>query len=122
MPKGNPLAIETVRDLAEKQANFVNRQKGAGTRILFDLLLEEAGLVPADIIGYTREMFSHLAMAAEVNSDAGGAGLGIYPAAKAMGLDFVPVADEEYDLLMTRSFYESDSGKQLLEMIQSAAF
>ena len=122
LPKGNPLGIESAADLARTKANFVNRQKGAGTRILFDLLLEEGCLTPDDITGYDREMFSHLAVAAEVNGDAHGAGLGIYPAAKAMDLDFLPVADEEYDLLMTRSFYESESGQLLIAMIQSAAF
>ncbi|MEH7127632.1 molybdopterin biosynthesis protein [Neobacillus drentensis] len=122
LPKGNPLGIETAADLARVHANYVNRQKGAGTRILFDLLLEEGCLTPDDITGYDREMFSHLAVAAEVNGDARGAGLGIYPAAKAMDLDFVPVADEEYDLLMTRSFYESESGRLLIAMIQSADF
>ncbi|MEH7436168.1 molybdopterin biosynthesis protein [Neobacillus drentensis] len=122
LPKGNPLEIETVADLVRGKANFVNRQKGAGTRILFDLLLSEEGLSSEDIIGYEREMFSHLAVAAEVKGDRYGAGLGIYPAAKAMDLDFIPVADEEYDLLMTRSFYESDNGRQLVELIQSPAF
>jgi putative molybdopterin biosynthesis protein len=122
LPKGNPLGIESAADLARVNANFVNRQKGAGTRILFDLLLDEGCLTPDDINGYDREMFSHLAVAAEVNGDAYGAGLGIYPAAKAMNLDFVPVADEEYDLLMTRSFYESESGQLLISMIQSARF
>ncbi len=122
LPKGNPLAIENVTDVVRAHANFVNRQKGAGTRILFDLLLEEAELTSEEIVGYDREMFSHLAVAAEVNGDECGAGLGIYPAAKAMGLDFIPVADEEYDLLMTRSFYESESGRQLLEIIQSSVF
>ncbi|MDM5329642.1 molybdopterin biosynthesis protein [Neobacillus sp. CF12] len=122
LPKGNPLEIENVLDIIEKKANFVNRQKGAGTRILFDMLLEEIGISSEEIIGYDREMFSHLAVAAEVNGDIHGAGLGIYPAAKAMDLDFVPVADEEYDLLMTRSFYESASGRLLIEIIQSANF
>ncbi|MBT2696942.1 molybdopterin biosynthesis protein [Bacillus sp. ISL-40] len=122
LPKGNPLGIESAADLARVNANYVNRQKGAGTRILFDLLLEEGCLTPEDITGYDREMFSHLAVAAEVNGDAHGAGLGIYPAAKAMDLDFVPVADEEYDLLMTRGFYESESGKLLMAIIQSNAF
>ena len=122
LPAGNPLEIRNVRDLVEKGANFVNRQKGAGTRILFDMLLEEAGLEPERIAGYDREMFSHLAVAAEVNSDACGAGLGIYPAAKAMGLEFVPVSDEEYDLVMTRSFYESEQFKLLAEIIHSPAF
>ncbi|WP_040206840.1 molybdopterin biosynthesis protein [Neobacillus jeddahensis] len=122
LPQGNPLGIESVTDVVSKGANFVNRQKGAGTRILFDLLLEEAGLTAEEVTGYEREMFSHLAVAAEVKGDARGAGLGIYPAAKAMGLSFIPVADEEYDLVMTRSFYESESGRQLFEIIQSAAF
>lgn len=57
-----------------------------------------------------------------MNGDADGAGLGIYPVPKAMDLDFVPVADEEYDLLMTRSFYESESYQPLIAMIQSAVF
>ncbi|WP_342433650.1 molybdopterin biosynthesis protein [Neobacillus sp. FSL H8-0543] len=122
LPKGNPLAIETIDDVAKKQANYVNRQKGAGTRILLDLLLTEAGLAPEEIVGYEREMFSHLAVAAEVKGDAKGAGLGIYPAAKAMDLDFIPVADEEYDLVMTKSFFESESGQLLIGIIQSDIF
>jgi putative molybdopterin biosynthesis protein len=122
LPKGNPLDINSAADIARVKANYVNRQKGAGTRILFDLLLEEASLASEDITGYDREMFSHLAVAAEVNGDSYGAGLGIYPAAKAMDLDFVPVADEEYDLLMTKDFYESESGQLLIALIQSAGF
>jgi putative molybdopterin biosynthesis protein len=122
LPKGNPLEIHSIDDVAKKQANYVNRQKGAGTRILMDMLLTEAGLSPEEIIGYEREMFSHLAVAAEVKGDTKGAGLGIYPAAKAMDLDFVPVADEEYDLLMTKSFYESESGQLLIGIIQSEGF
>jgi putative molybdopterin biosynthesis protein len=122
LPKGNPQGIRNVEDIAEKHADFVNRQKGAGTRILFDLLLSEAGITPEQITGYEREMFSHLAVAAEVKGDNHAVGLGIFPAAKAMGLEFLPVADEEYDLVMSRSFYESESGRQLIELTQSAAF
>jgi putative molybdopterin biosynthesis protein len=122
LPKGNPLAISSVEDLVAKNANFVNRQKGAGTRILFDLLLSDAGLASEQITGYGREMFSHLAVAAEVKGDDHAAGLGIFPAAKAMGLDFLPIADEEYDLVMTKSFYESESGQELIAIIQSPAF
>ena len=101
----------TVKDIAEKNAQFVNRQKGAGTRILFDLLLKEGGLTPRDMLGYGREMFTHLAVAAEVKADDKAVGLGIYTAAKTMGIDFVPVADESYDLLMTKEFFESEQGK-----------
>ncbi|MBP2243206.1 putative molybdopterin biosynthesis protein [Cytobacillus eiseniae] len=122
LPKGNPLDIQNVEDIVEKQAHFVNRQKGAGTRILFDMLLREAGLSTEEIIGYGREMFSHLSVAAEVKGNQHAVGLGIYPAAKAMGLDFIPVADEHYDLLMTRAFFESQQGKDLINVIQSEAF
>lgn len=122
LPKGNPLGIKDVKDIAEKNVQFVNRQKGAGTRILFDLLLEENGLQPEDITGYEREMFSHLSVAAEVKGNPEAAGLGIYSAAKVMGLDFIPVADEEYDLLMKKEFFESGRGEQLLDIINSREF
>lgn len=122
VPKGNPLGIETVKDIAEKEAHFVNRQKGAGTRILFDMLLKEDGLSSENITGYQREMFSHLSVAAEVKVDEKAVGLGIYSAAKTMGLDFVPVSDESYDLLMTKEFFESEQGKKLIEVIQSDQF
>lgn len=122
LPKGNPEGLESVKDLAEKHIPFVNRQKGAGTRILFDLLLDEAGLTPEQITGYNREMFSHLSVAAEVNGDSKSTGLGIFPAAKIMGLDFIPVADESYDLLMSRVFFESEQGRWLINVIQSDSF
>ena len=122
LPKGNPEGLESVKDLAEKHIPFVNRQKGAGTRILFDLLLDEAGLTPEQITGYNREMFSHLSVAAEVNGDSKSTGLGIFPAAKIMGLDFIPVADEEYDLLMSSVFFESEQGRWLINVIQSDSF
>ena len=89
---------------------------------MFDLLLKENGLEPEDIAGYDREMFSHLSVAAEVKGNPDAAGLGIYSAAKVMDLDFVPVADEEYDLLMTKEFFESVRGQQLLEIINSREF
>lgn len=122
LPKGNPLGIQNVSDLAEKGIDYANRQKGAGTRILFDLLLKEAGLSADDVNGYDREMFSHLSVAAEVKGNDNAAGLGIFPAARAMGLDFIPVSDENYDLLMTKAFFDSEKGIWLRNVIQSEAF
>ncbi|MBY0097472.1 molybdopterin biosynthesis protein [Mesobacillus maritimus] len=122
VPKGNPLEVTGVAELAQTQADYANRQKGAGTRILFDLLLKEQGLTPEQINGYDREMFSHLSVAAEVKGNERAVGLGIYPAAKAMNLEFIPVADESYDLLMTKAFFESDKGRWLQTVIQSDAF
>jgi putative molybdopterin biosynthesis protein len=120
--KGNPLDIKNTEDLVTQKVHYVNRQKGAGTRILLDLLLKEAGILPDEIKGYQREMYSHLAVAAEIKGNENAVGLGIYPAAKAMNLSFVPVADEEYDLIMTRSFFESEKGLQLISAIQSEEF
>lgn len=122
LPKGNPLQINGVTDIAQKEALYANRQKGAGTRILFDLLLKESNLDASQIIGYEREMFSHLSVAAEVKGSDKAVGLGIYSAAKAMGLDFIPVAYEEYDLLMRKSFYESEEWQRLERIIQSEQF
>ena len=122
VPKGNPLKVNDVAGLAGAQAEYANRQKGAGTRILFDLLLKEQGISPEQINGYDREMFSHLSVAAEVKGNEKAVGLGIYPAAKVMNLDFIPVADESYDLLMTKAFFESEKGGWLESIIQSEAF
>ncbi|WP_042345602.1 molybdopterin biosynthesis protein [Bacillus massiliigorillae] len=122
VPKGNPLQITSVSDIATQKAMFVNRQKSAGTRILFDLLLQEAGLETNDISGYNREYFTHLSVAAEVKMDQNAVGLGIYSAAKAMGVDFIPVTDESYDLLMKKDFFESKQGENLIKIIQSEAF
>jgi len=122
VPQGNPLGVTGVVDLADSQADYANRQKGAGTRILFDLLLKEAGITPEEINGYDREMFSHLSVAAEVKGNERAVGLGIYPAAKAMNLEFFPVADESYDLLMTKAFFESEKGRWLQTVIQSEVF
>lgn len=122
LPQGNPLEIENVTDIVNRHALYVNRQKGAGTRILFDLLLKESGITPDEINGYEREMFSHLAVAAEVKGSPKAVGLGIFPAAKSMGLDFIPVADEDYDLLMSKTFFESEQGQQLIRIIRSEEF
>ncbi|WP_458413664.1 molybdopterin biosynthesis protein [Schinkia sp. CFF1] len=122
VPKGNPDGVQSIKDVVEKNLNFVNRQKGAGTRILFDHLLKKADVSSAWIKGYQREMFSHLSVAAEVKQQANSVGLGIYSAAKAMELDFISLADESYDLLMTAEFYESESGKELEAVLRSPQF
>lgn len=113
--KGNPLHIKTVEDLAGKETVFVNRQKGAGTRLLLDFLLRQAGISPGEIRGYEREEYTHLNVAAAIAEGTAQAGLGVLSAAKAYDLDFVPVGEERYDLLMTRDFYQSEAGMTLLE-------
>ena len=79
---------------------YVNRQRGAGTRVLLDHELDQAGIDPATVDGYEREEPTHLAVAAAVAAGRADAGLGVMAAARAFGLDFVPVAREPFDLVM----------------------
>jgi putative molybdopterin biosynthesis protein len=95
---GNPLGLTGIDDLP--RARYVNRQRGAGTRVLLDHELAGRGIDPAEIDGYTREEHTHLAVAAAVAAGRADAGLGILAAARAFGLDFVPVAREPYDLVL----------------------
>jgi putative molybdopterin biosynthesis protein len=95
-------------DLARPEVRFVNRQKGAGTRVLLDFHLKRRGIRPEQIAGYEREEFTHMAVAAAVLSGAAGAGLGILAAARALGLEFVPLFTERYDLAIPRAFWEGE--------------
>jgi putative molybdopterin biosynthesis protein len=97
--KGNPLKITGVADLARPEVRFVNRQRGAGTRILLDHALRQAGIAPAQVRGYEHEEFTHMAVAANVRTGAADCGLGILAAARALDLDFIPLARERYDLV-----------------------
>ncbi|MCK9906169.1 hypothetical protein MXD63_40040, partial [Frankia sp. Cpl3] len=101
---------------------YINRQRGAGTRLLFDYLLKQEQVSRDSIYGYSREAVSHLSVAAAVKGGTADAGLGIYSAAAAMGLDFLPVAEERYDLLMSKNFVESEQGLELLAILRSDSF
>jgi putative molybdopterin biosynthesis protein len=97
---GNPLELAKIDDLTHPGLRYVNRQRGAGTRALLDHELTRRGIDPADIPGYSREEHTHLAVAAAVSAGRADTGLGILAAARAFGLDFVPVAQEPYDLVL----------------------
>ena len=97
---GNPSGIHGVEDLTRPGLRYVNRQRGAGTRALLDAELSARGIDPTAIEGYLREEYTHLAVAAAVAAGRADAGMGIRAAARAFGLDLVPVADEPYDLVL----------------------
>ena len=119
---GNPKAIDQLSDLARSDVTFVNRQPGSGTRVLLDYELRRLRLEPRSIHGYEREEFTHMAVAVAIASELADVGLGVKSAAQALGLDFIPMGEEEYDLLSLRSFFDSDSGAKLLEVIRSTDF
>lgn len=119
---GNPKGIRTIADLARPDLRFVNRQSGSGTRILLDWKLRELGVNPGDIAGYDTDEYTHMAVAVAVLSGRADAGLGIYAAARALGLDFISVVTEQYDLVMPEAVFATDRMAHLLEVIRSAEF
>ena len=119
---GNPKNIAGFGDLAREGVAFVNRQRGAGTRVLLDMELGRLGIDPYAVKGYSHEEYTHMGVAASVANGAADVGLGIRSAAVALGLDFVPVSMEQYDLLTTREFLESEMMNALLAVIRSDEF
>lgn len=120
--RGNPKSIASLRDLARKDIHFVNRQPGSGTRLLLDYELMKLRIDPASIAGYEREEFTHMAVGVAIASGLADAGLAVRAAANALALDFIPVANEQYDLLLQRGFFESGRGQTLLKIIAADGF
>ena len=118
--KGNPLGIRGVEDLT--RVRYVNRQRGAGTRVLLDYKLKQAGIRSEDIDGYDKEAATHMAVAALVASEEIDAGMGIKPAADAMGLDFIAVGVEEYDFAIDRQNLQLPQVQAFLEILRSPGF
>jgi putative molybdopterin biosynthesis protein len=119
--KGNPLGIRGIEDLTREDVRFVNRQRGAGTRILLDDALRRHGISGNSIEGYDREEFTHMAVAVNVKSGVADCGMGIHAAAKALDLDFVPFARERYDLVLPRAFEEEPKIRTLLDLLGEPA-
>jgi molybdopterin molybdotransferase/putative molybdopterin biosynthesis protein len=115
--RGNPANVEGLQDLA--RVRYVNRQRGAGTRVLLDHELGRHGIEPAAVDGYEREEPTHLAVAAAVAAGRADAGLGVMAAARAFELDFVPVAREPFDLVMAPG---EPAVAPLLELLEDADF
>ena len=114
---GNPLGVVSLDDLLRPGVRFVNRQRGSGTRVLLDYQLERMGANPEAINGYQREEYSHLAVAAAVSGGSADAGLGILSAARALGLDFIPLLSEEYDLVIPMEHYRSERLQPVLTLL-----
>lgn len=118
----NPKGIGGLGDLKRPDIRYVNRQRGAGTRVLLDHRLGETGIDPVAVQGYEREEVTHLAVAAAVASGVADCGLGIRAAARALELGFVPVEWERYDLVIPREHYENVLLEPLLALLNDAAF
>jgi putative molybdopterin biosynthesis protein len=115
--KGNPAGIHSVKDLAVTGAFFVNRQPGAGTRVLFDHLLKEAGIDPGLINGYDNIAITHYEAAARIPGGSAVATLGVKAAAEAFGTDFIPVTEEDFELVIPERFIDHPGILILLEAL-----
>jgi len=119
---GNPLGITGIEDLARSDVRYVNRQRGAGTRVLLDHELRRRDIATDRVSGYTREEHTHLAVAAAVASGRVDAGLGVLAAARAFGLGFVPVTSEPYDLVLATETLDDPIMAPLWALLDDAAF
>jgi len=120
--QGNPKEITGIADLKRKDIVFVNRQKGAGTRVLLDIQMRQLGIQPHEIKGYDREMDTHLAVGTAIARGEADVALGIEAAARSCNLDFLPLFRERYDLVMPRENYRSKLLAPLLSTIISDEF
>jgi putative molybdopterin biosynthesis protein len=116
--KSNPRKIQGFEDLLREDVVFINRQQGAGTRLLTDKHLRELGIDPSRVKGYEREEYTHMGVASAVLTGIADTGLAILAAANALDLDFIPVARERYDLAIPYDFMELEMIKALLEIIR----
>ena len=119
---GNPKGLRGIEDLSRQDVTFINRQMGSGTRILLDYRLSELDLDPQSIQGYGTEEYTHMAVAVAVLSGTSDAGLGIFAAANALKLDFIPVVTEQYDMVIPETYFDSENIQSLLDTIRSPEF
>jgi putative molybdopterin biosynthesis protein len=119
---GNPLAIGGIADIAEKKARFVNRQAGSGTRILLDHHLGRLGIAPSSIEGYDREVYTHVEVGLSILADDADAGIATVAVSRLMGLHFIPVTRENFDMALGQSTYFSKGIQTLMDVLRSHDF
>ena len=114
--------IDSINDLTKRKYKYINRQKGSGTRILFDYLLEKNNIKKDKILGYERVEYSHMTLAALINSKSADIGLGVLAAANAFDLEFIPIKEERYDLIIPDDLMNNKRVKILLSVVKSDEF
>ncbi len=120
--KGNPKGIRGIKDLARKDVVFVNRQRGSGTRVILDYLLEKNGVNPIDVNGYDHEEYTHLAVANNVKLGGADCGMGIRYVADLLGLDFILQKKEQYDVVILKSELKRKGIRWFLSELKNKKF
>lgn len=122
VPPGNPRRIKDIDDLTHEGIRFVNRNCGSGTRLWLEKKLQQMGLVGENIHGYDRETRTHTATAQVIQTRKADAGLGLEAAARAAGLDFIPLFQERFDLVLPLELIQDRKVQTILDYLQSAEF
>lgn len=119
---GNPRGIGSFEDLAADNIRFINRQEGSGTRVLLDYQLKRSGIEPPAINGYDREVFTHVEVGLSILSGEADAGLASVAVSRLMGLHFIPVTREDFDMVVGQSTYFNKGVQALMEILRSQIF
>ncbi|WP_303868000.1 molybdopterin biosynthesis protein [Acetobacterium wieringae] len=122
IPKGNPKNVKGINDLIRPDISFVNRQRGSGTRVLLDYLLKQQQLEANQILGYAREMNTHMMVASAVASGSCDVGIGVLSAANMMELDFIPIGDEDYDFAILKENLNDPRMQIFIKVLRSEEF
>ncbi len=120
--KGNPKNIQSIQDLTREDVTYVNRQKGSGTRILLDYLLQKNNIDSKKIKGYSFELPTHTSVAASVSDERYDVGLGVASVANLYDLECVNMGVEQYDFLVHKNTLQLDSYKAFVKCLNSSEF
>jgi molybdate-binding protein len=120
--KGNPKQLWEIADLAKPDVRLVNRQENSGTRMLLELLLEQAGIDKRQVVGFENVEFTHAAVAAYIASQRADVGIGVEAAARQFNLDFVPLLTERYFLMFDQSLQKDSRFPLILQTMESSEF
>ena len=118
----NPLGIHGFEDLARKEVRFINRQKGAGTRVLLDYYLKKLRIPPSEIKGYEKEVYTHLEIGISVLSKESDVGIGTIAVSKFFGLSFIPITTENFDMVLDQSTFFEKGVQAFVEVLNSDGF
>jgi excisionase family DNA binding protein len=118
----NPLHFRGFEDLTKKKIRFINRQKGSGTRILLDHHLKNLNISSDEIQGYEREVYTHFEVGLAILAKEAEVGIATVSASKLLGLSFIPITQESFDMLMDQTTFFDRSVQAFIEVLKSKEF
>ena len=118
----NPFHIRGFEDLTQKRIKFINRQKGSGTRVLLDHHLKRLQIPPSKINGYGREVYTHFEVGLSILSKEADVGMATIVVSKLLGLPFIPITQESFDMLLDQSTFFEKGVQAFIDILNSKEF